>query len=137
MPACPTDKSHFAPSVSSDGIAGQVTNLNDVHHDVQRLILAELADTSPNDVLKVAQATKTLCDAALPFIYRKVILEQGPKFSDKQKAYQALIERIRQDDRGELSRHIRGITIKDEIPPEDLIMLLDKVARFGDLRWLK
>lgn len=102
MPACPTDKSHLAPSVSSDGIAGQVTNLNDVHHDVQRLILAELADTSPNDVLNVAQATKTLCDAALPFIYRKVILEHGPMFSDKQKAYQTLIERIRQDDRGEL-----------------------------------
>lgn len=99
--------------------------------------MAGLADASPYDVLNVAQTTKTSYDAALPFVYRKVILEQGPEFSDKCEAYQALIERIRHDDRGELSRHIRGITVKDEVPREDLIMVLDKIARFGNLRWLE
>lgn len=70
-------------------------------------------------------------------MYRHVTLERGSKSSKKKQAYQTLVKKFRQDDHGELSRHVRGITVKDGVLSDDLMMLLGKMAQFGNLQWLK
>ena len=133
MPTCPPYLSHpVLPSTAGQGLS--LTSLpNDVHH----LIFSELAEVSPASTLQVAQVAKPLHGVAIPLIYRHVTLEQGSKSSKKEQAYRTLVEKLRQDDQGELSRHVRGITVKDEVPPDDLTMLLSKIAQFGNLQWLK
>jgi hypothetical protein len=126
-----------APSALSQGIACQTVNLNLIPEDIHRLILSDLADTSPTDVLNVAHSSGTLRDAALPFIYRNITLTGGPEKSEKQMAYQALVQSLRQDEHGNLIRHIRSITVKNEVPTQDLIMIFNKISQHGNLRWLK
>jgi hypothetical protein len=125
------------PSALSHGIAGPTVNLNIVPEDIHRIILSELADMSPTDVLNVAQSSALLRDAALPFIYRNITLSTGPEKSDEQMAYQALVENLRADEHGQLARHVRSISVKNEVPSEDFIMILNKIAQHGSLRSLK
>jgi hypothetical protein len=126
-----------APSALSHDIACQTINLNLIPEDIHRLILSDLADTSPTDVLNVAHSSGTLRDAALPFIYRNITLTGGSEKSEKQTAYQAIVESLRQDEHGKLARHVRSITVKNEVPTQDLIMILNKISQHGYLRWLK
>ncbi|KAF1924237.1 uncharacterized protein M421DRAFT_8898 [Didymella exigua CBS 183.55] len=124
------------PPALSDAVAGPTVNLNIVPEDVHWLILSELAETSFMDVLNVAHSSNALRHAALPFMYHNVTLEKGLKKSGKQNSFQALIQSFRQDEKGELARQVRSVTVKDEVPSEDLIMLLHKIARYGNLRSL-
>ncbi|KAH6858789.1 hypothetical protein AA0118_g11887 [Alternaria tenuissima] len=124
------------PSALSDGITGQAVNLNVVPEDIHHLIMTEVAGTSPTDVLNVAHSSVTLRDAALPFIYRNVTLTRGLKKSEEQKRYQALVENFRGDEQGHVAKHVRTITITNDVPSDDLIMMLNKVAQHGDLQSL-
>jgi hypothetical protein len=125
------------PSALSDGITGQAVNLNVVPEDIHHLIMTEVAGTSPTDVLNVAHSSVTLRDAALPFIYRNVTLTRGLKKSEEQKRYQALVENFRGDEQGHIAKHVRTITVTNDVPSDDLIMMLNKVAQHGDLQSLK
>ncbi|CAN9225767.1 unnamed protein product [Alternaria alternata] len=124
------------PSALSDGITGQAVNLNVVPEDIHHLIMTEVAGTSVGDVLNMAHSSVTLRDAALPFIYRNVTLTRGLKKSEEQRRYQALVENFRRDEQGHIAKHVRSITVTNDVPSDDLIMMLNKVAQHGDLESL-
>jgi len=126
-----TPVANAAPPTTSPNIAGQTINLNFVPDDIHHLILSDIVDTSPADLLNLAQSSGVLHDAALPYIYRNVILNGGSR------AYQSLLEKLCKDEHGDLTKHIRSITVKDEVPSEDLITILDKTLQHRNLRSLK
>jgi hypothetical protein len=125
------------PSALSGGITGQAVNLNVIPGDIHHLIITEVAGISPTDVLNVAHSSVTLRDAALPFIYRNVTLTRGLEKSEEQKRYQTLVESFREDEHGHIAKHVRSITVTNDVPSDDLIMMLNKVAQHGDLQSLK
>lgn len=125
------------PPALSGGITGQAVNLNVIPEDIHHLIITEVAGTSPTDVLNVAHSSVTLRDAALPFIYRNVTLTRGLKKSEEQKRYQALVETFREDEHGHIAKHVRSITVTNDVLSDDLIMMLNKVAQHGNFQSLK
>jgi len=120
-----------AAPASSQGVAGQTINLNVVPDDIHHLILSDIVDTSPADLLNVAQSSEVLHDAAMPYIYRNIIL------NGESTAYKALVKKLSKDEHGDLTKHIRSITVKDEVPSADLITLLNKTMQHSNLRSLK
>jgi len=118
-------------SASSQGVASRTINLNVIPDDIHHLILSNIVDTSPTDLLNVAQSSGVLHDAALPYIYRNIIL------NGESTAYQALVEKLSKNEHGDLTKHIRSITVKDEVPSADLITLLNKTLQHRNLRSLK
>jgi len=118
-------------SASSQGVAGQTTGLNAVPDDIHHLILSDIVDTSPADLLNVARASEVLHDAALPYIYRNIVL------NGESTTYQTLVEKLCKDEHCDLTKHIRSITVKDEVPSADLITILNKTSRHKNLRSLK
>ncbi|KAF2026033.1 hypothetical protein EK21DRAFT_75043 [Setomelanomma holmii] len=107
-----------------------------VPHDIHRLVAAELKDSCPSTVLALGQSSKSLRDAVLPFLYRELVLKKGASNSNARKAYQALIEKFRDDDQCEIAKYARSLAVKDDIPPEDLMMILNKISEHGTLRKL-
>ncbi|KAF2852949.1 hypothetical protein T440DRAFT_487950 [Plenodomus tracheiphilus IPT5] len=114
---------------ASENPAGLESAPDDIHH----LLLSQLADTSPSAIFNLAQSSKTLRAAALPIVYRKLILNHGPKKSNTRQAYTALVEKFRTDNDCEIAKHVRSITVKSEIPPEDLMLILNKISEHGNL----
>lgn len=133
-------KNTDAMAATSTMLAGsstdQAINLNYLPDDIHRLILLELADSSPADIFSLAQVSKILRDTAFSFIFRNLVIAQGPKKSWNHIPFPALVEKFREDEHYQLARHVRSITIKDEVPSEDLLMILDKVAQSGKLHSL-
>jgi hypothetical protein len=125
------------PSASSRGVAGRTINLDTVSGDIHHLIFSDLLNSSSADLLNVAQSSKTLRDAALPYIYRNIILNGASDESGTRTAYQALVGRLQNDAPGQLTRHIRSITVKNEVPSEDLITILQKTSRHINFRLIK
>ncbi|KAI4908071.1 hypothetical protein J4E85_011735 [Alternaria conjuncta] len=119
-----------AAPASSQGVAGQKINMNVVPDDIHHLILSDIVDTSPADLLNVAQSSEVLHDAAMPYIYRNIIL------NGESTAYKALVEKLSKHEHGDLTKYIRSITVKDEVPSEDLVMILNKTSRHRNLRSL-
>ncbi|KAI4638964.1 uncharacterized protein J4E78_011050 [Alternaria triticimaculans] len=117
-------------SASSQGVASRASNLNAVPDDIHHLILSKIADTSPTDLLNVAQSSGVLHDAALPYIYRNIIL------NGESTAYKALVDKLSKDEHDDLTKHIRTITVKDEVPSADLITILNKTLQHRNLRSL-
>lgn len=111
--------------------------LNNVPEDIHHLILSELMESSPSTLPSVSQSSKTLHDAALPFMYRHLQLKKPQKGSKESMAYKALLSMFRNATAGGLARHVRSITVQTKIPSEDLIMILDTISEFGKLRELK
>ncbi|PVI03213.1 hypothetical protein DM02DRAFT_640793 [Periconia macrospinosa] len=124
------------PTVLAGSSTDQAIDFNHLPNDIHRLILLELADSSTSDILSLAQASKSLRDTAFSFAYREIVVSQGPKKSWNQIAYPVLIEKFHQDENYQLARHVRSITVKDEVPSEDLLMILDKIAQSGNLHSL-
>ena len=118
-------------SALSQGVASRTIDLNAVPDDIHHLILSNIVDTSPTDLLNVAQTSGVLHDAALPYIYRNIILNR------ESTAYKALVEKLCKDEHGDLTKHIRSITVKDEVPSADLITILNNTSRHKNLRSLK
>lgn len=121
----------FEPSL--DRTAGLEHAPNDIHY----LVASELMKSSPSAVLALGQSSTALRQAALPFIYRDLVLTKGTSNSEKEKAYEALIETFRKDVNYKVAQHVRSITIKDDLPEEDLLTILNKIAECGTLKKLR
>ncbi|KAH7385164.1 hypothetical protein DE146DRAFT_748088 [Phaeosphaeria sp. MPI-PUGE-AT-0046c] len=110
--------------------------LDNIAADVHHIIAAELATSSPSSILALAQSSQTLRHAALPFVYRDVVLAREEDEPTKKATYEALIAQFR--DRGEYSiaHHVRHLVVKNEVPTDDLMMILDAISELGVLRKL-
>ena len=120
-----------------DGDVKQTFGMSDLPEDVHRLIISELEVSSPSAVLDLAETSRTLRDAALPFVYRDIVLEIGPKGSRKNTAYKAMMGMFRTDEPSEIARHIRTITVLHDVPSEDLMAVLNHIAVSGRLQTIK
>jgi hypothetical protein len=115
----------------------QGPRLDTIAEDVQHMIAAELFILSPPSILAMAQSSRTLRQVALPLVYRDVVLHQEldePKTSD---TYEALVELFRGGREGGIAHHVRHLVVKDELPTDDLMMIVDKISEFGVLRKLR
>lgn len=113
---------------------GEALRLDGIVDDVHYLIASELLKSSPDAVRALGQSSKTMRQATLPFIYRHLVLKKASYFET---TYEAFIERFRMAQDCEISKHVRCLTVKDDVPEEDLLLVLDRVAEFGALRKLK
>jgi hypothetical protein len=119
--------------------------LNNIPNDIQYLIASEIAKSSPSTIFALAQSSRTLRQATLPFIYRDLVLKRTSSKSGTHKAYRALIESLRNDKDHDIAKHVRNLTVKDDLPddrseidlPEDdLLFILDIIAQSSALRSL-
>ncbi|KAF1976981.1 hypothetical protein BU23DRAFT_550929 [Bimuria novae-zelandiae CBS 107.79] len=115
--------------------SNQGHSLDTVPEDVHRLILSELEETSPSAVRNFAGSSKALQDVAQPFVYRTLVLSPRSEGSKKSTAYRALMAKF-SDTSCDVARHVRSIMVQDEVPEEDLILVLNKIAESGNLRKL-
>lgn len=125
------------PSTLSGGAVSPAVSLNALPDDIYRLVLSELADASPLSVVNVAQVSRALRIAALPLVYRAITLTRGSEESKERVKYEAILEKFQQDENGEFTRHVRSLRVKTEVPSEDLIAILSKISRLGNLKNLK
>jgi hypothetical protein len=115
----------------------QSAGLERTPEDVHYLIASELMGSSPLAVLSLGQTCTVLRQAALPFVYRNLVMSTGTGNSWKKRAYEALIELFRKDEQCKIAQHVRSITVKDEIPEEDLMTVVNKIAECGKLQTLR
>jgi hypothetical protein len=120
--------------------------LDSIPNDIQYLIASEIAKSSPSTIFALAQSSRTLRQATLPFIYASLVLKRTSNKSGAHKAYRALIESFRNDKDHDIARHVRNLTVKDalpddraeiDLPEDDLLFILDMVAQSGTLRSLR
>lgn len=116
--------------------AQQTRTLQNLPKDVHRLILLNLADSTPSAVLSLSQSSKILHDVSMPFIYRSLVLSKGPKNSKKLSTYETLVNKFR-DPASDIAKHVRCITIESELPREDLLLIIERIAEGGRLARLE
>jgi hypothetical protein len=121
----------------TDRAPKQYTGLGEAPGDVHYLIASELIKTSPSTVLALGQSSAGLREATLPFIYRNVVLKKDPENSHTERAYEALIANFRNDASCNVAQYVRCITIKDDLPEEDLLLILNKISECGILHSLR
>jgi hypothetical protein len=107
--------------------------LDTLGYDVQYLIAAELVKSSPSIILAFSHTARSLRQAALPFVYRDIVLTQG--WSGK--SYKTVLEIMRKDENCDMVKHIRNITVKDDIPEDDLLLFFNQCAECATLKKLK
>jgi len=126
--------SSMAPTTASPSVAATPSP-----QDPYYLIVSELMETSPAMLHDYTQSSEALRAAALPSVYRHLRLERGDKSSRKREAYRALIANLRDNQEGGgIAKHVRSITVKEEIPAEDLMLMLERISEHGtlnDLSW--
>jgi hypothetical protein len=117
-------------------VTSQRARLDALPEDIHYLIASELIKSSPSAVLALSQSSRTLRQAALPFVYRDVVLTQKTKKSWSGKAYKALVEIFREEARGncDVAKHVRSIAVKDDLAEEDLMLILNQIAKCGTLK---
>jgi hypothetical protein len=113
------------------------TGLANAPEDIHYLIASELMKNSPSAVLALSQSSARLRQATLSFVYKDLVLRNKPNDAKVVQAYKALIETIQGNGGCDVAQHVRKITVKDEIPAEDLILILDKIAERGTLHKLR
>jgi hypothetical protein len=126
---CPRQNNELLPKLK--------LSLNEVPSDIHHLIVAELMQSSPSAVRALGLSSRTLRQATLPFVSRDLILKRGPEETWRFKVYQSFVETFRQDSGCEIAQYVRNITVKDDIPEEDLLSILDKVSMSGILKTLR
>ena len=112
-----------------------VISLNTVPDDILHLVLFEVAKSSPGTLRSVAQSSKRLRNAALPFTHRHLILAKGPQGSNELEVYRTTINSFR--NAPDIARHVRKITIQGDIPSEDLTLILNNISENGILHELQ
>jgi hypothetical protein len=117
--------------------SSQSASLDTLAEDIQYLIASELIKSSPNAVLALSQSSRTLRQATLFFVYRNVVLTQGTRKGWSGKAYRALLEIWRQDETCDVAKHVRSVTVSEELPEEDLVLFFNQIAKRGTLRKLR
>jgi hypothetical protein len=135
--ATPNSNTECASPQNFDHDLDQGVHLDTLADDIHYLIIFELTKSSPFDVLSLAQSSRALREAALPFGYRDLVLTRGSSNSRTERAYKALIELFRKDKDCQIARHVRSIVVKDELPQEDMILILNKISEVGTLRKLR
>lgn len=110
--------------------------LDNIPEDVQYLIASELSKTSPSAVLALAQSSSALRRAALPFVYRKLVLKKGFRKRDED-AYQALLYMFTRDRKCDVVKNVRSIVVQDELLEGDLLLILSKIAECGSLHKMR
>lgn len=111
--------------------------LNSIAEDVQHLIAAETVSFSRASVSALSRSSQSLRQAAVPLIYRDIVLKRGEDKSKTAQKYKHLVELFREEEQCSVARHVRGITVKDDVPTEDLMMILTKISQCGILRKLR
>jgi hypothetical protein len=121
--------------------------LESIPNDIQYLVASEIAKSSPTTIFALAQSSRTLRQATLPFIYSNLVLKRTSNKSGAHKAYRALVESFRNDKDHDIARHVRNLTIKDDLsdddkceidlPEDDLLFILDMIAQSSTLRSLR
>jgi hypothetical protein len=122
-------KAQYAPS--------QGLRLDTIAEDVQHIIAAELNILSPPSILAMAQSSQMLRQVALPLVYQDVVLHREDDETRTPQAYGALVGLFRGGKEGSIARHVRHLVVKDELPTDDLTMILDTISKFGVLRKLR
>jgi hypothetical protein len=125
--------SHQPTNYGVEGSIGLVNAPEDIHY----LIASELMKNSPSAVLALSQSSARLRRATMSFVYKDLILRNGLNDAKVLRAYTALVETFRGKDGCDVAKHVRTITVRDEIPTEDFILILDKIAECGTLRKLR
>lgn len=113
-----------------EGERFQKIGLNTIPQDIHYLIFSELANIAPSTLLDVLRVSKTLHEAALPFVYRHLYLSKGS-------AYRNLINRFLDTSTCDIAKHVRRITVKDKISERDLTKILEKIEDHGILHELQ
>lgn len=137
MAATVFDPQTMNVSPISDSLRVSGVCLDSVPGDIHHMILSDLVESSPSTVIAVAQSSNTLRENALPFVYQKLVLHSGPKTSTRRKVYNALVKSIHKADGSQIAKHIRNLTVKDDVVIEDLAMILNKISEHGILHKLK
>jgi hypothetical protein len=125
------------PRQDAQNFPNRDVGLEGAPDDIHYLIASELVKSSPSAVLALGQSSKTLRQATLPFMFRDLVLKRGTEMSRTYKAYQSLLKRFREDTSDEIAEHVRSLAVKDDLPEEDLILILDKISERGTLRKLR
>ena len=125
------------PRQGSKELTDHKTGLEEVPDDIHYLIASGLKKSSPSAVLALGRSSKTLRQATLPIMFRDLVVKRGTETSRTYKAYQALIEGFRDGTGCEIADHVRNLTVKDDLPERDLILVLDKISERGTLRKLR
>jgi hypothetical protein len=116
----------------------QHARLDAIPDDLHYLIAYELKRSSPHALLALGQTSRVLRQAVLPLVYRELILlTRGSENSKAEKAYDAIIEILRDDKTHAIAKYVRSITVKSDLPEEDFILILDQIAKHGTLRRLR
>jgi hypothetical protein len=118
-------------------VPSQGLRLDTIAEDCQHIIAAELVNVSPPSILAMAQSSRTLRQVALPFVYQDVVLHREDDESKTSKAYEALVELFRGGGESSIAHHVRHLVVKDELPTDDLMMILDTISELGVLRKLR
>jgi hypothetical protein len=138
--------------------------INGLPNDIYYLIASELLKTSPSTMLALGQSSRILRQATAPFLNRNLVLKKNsskdglgveeyleieacepsisypvsrPVSRRPKRAYDALIESFRNDHNYEIAKHVRSLTIKDDLATSDLLLILDKISSSGTLRKLR
>lgn len=127
-----------AASSTPQDLSKEGARLPNAPDDIQHLIASELTDISPNTLREFTHSSEASRVVALPVVYRHLLLERGNNNTRKRQAYNALIASFRSShEEGNIAKHIRNITVKDELPVKDLLMILESISEHGTLRNLK
>lgn len=114
----------------------QTRNLQNLPRDVHQLILLHLAGSTPSAVLSLSESSKILHDVSMPFVYRSLVLSKGPRNSKKLSTYETLLDKFR-DPASDIVKHVRCITVESELPREDLLLIIERIAEGGRLARLE
>jgi hypothetical protein len=111
--------------------------LDNIAEDVQHLIAAELVSFSQASVSALSQSSQSLRQATVSLVYRNIVLKRGEDMSKTAQRYKYLIDLFREEEQCSVARHVRSITVKDDVPPEDLMMILTRISQCGVLHKLR
>ena len=111
--------------------------LDCVAEDVLHLILSELVETSPAAVLALSQTSTVLRRIAFPYTYWSLVLAPGVEGSKTRLNYQSLLDDLSHDGGCQIAKHVRSITVKDNVPTQDLMFILNQISTRGVLHKLK
>ena len=114
----------------------QRCSLESLPRDVHRIILLYLTDLSPSAVLNVARCSKILHHASIPFVYRTLVLSKGSSRSKELAAYKTIVNKFR-DPASDIVKYARHIIVQSKIPRQDLLMIIDSIAKGGRLARLE
>ena len=112
-------------------------HLDSVAEDVLYLILSELVETSPAAVLALSQTSTVLRRIAVPYTYWSLVLAPGVEGSKTRLKYQSLLDDLRHDGGCQIAKHVRSVTVKDDVPTQDLMFIIDLISTRGVLHKLR